>query len=264
MNVKPCLSNVFDKRNPPSWHYVKPGLSELRWLIHLVEKVWISWPDDFPLDHEMKGGWLPLKEVWQNIWTTSGFIPHMLSARTPSFRMSEEHWGSPIEHNTYITDTLQITFQGQGNAFLSIGKTKWNLEILRRKYGSSVWAATVAKSVKGIKKYNYCIYIYINDLIDLLPPDSHPTLFADDLKLFSDTSPVFIPGSKSLVVSRLLQWSLDQLLLWSLMWQLPVSIPKCSILYITNSKLIRSRHYLIANHSLPQVSPYSLYCQKSL
>ena len=124
---------------------------------------------------------------------------------------------------------------------------------------------------------------YINDLIDLLPPDSHPTLFADDLKLFSDTSPVFIPGSQSLVASRLLQCFLDQLLLWSTLWQLPVSIHKCSILSISNSKLVRSRHYLIGNHPLPQVSrlyllrprsyhwyssllfsPYSLYCQKSL
>ena len=99
--------------------------------------------------------------------------------------------------------------------------------------------------------------IYINDLIDLLPPDSHPTLFADDLKLFSDTSPVFIPGSKSLVASRLLQCSLDQLLLWSTLWQLPVSIPKCSILSISNSKLVRSRHYLIGNHPLPQVTTCS-------
>ena len=98
--------------------------------------------------------------------------------------------------------------------------------------------------------------IYINDLIDLLSPDCHPTLFADDLKLFSDTSPVFIPGSDSLVASRLLQSSLDHLLLWSSLWQLPISIPKCSVLSISNSKLLRTRHYLIGNHPLPQVS----YC----
>ena len=102
-----------------------------------------------------------------------------------------------------------------------------------------------------------CNLIYINDLIDLLPPDSHPTLFADDLKLFSDTSPVFTPGSQSFVASHLLQCSLDQLLLWSTLWQLPVSIPKCSILSISNSKLVRSRHYLIGNHPLPQVSTCS-------
>ena len=97
--------------------------------------------------------------------------------------------------------------------------------------------------------------IYINDLIDLLSPDCHPTLFADDLKLFSDTSPVFIPGSDSLVASRLLQSSLDHLLLWSSLWQLPISIPKCSVLSIvSNSELLRTRHYLIGNHPLPQVS----------
>ena len=96
--------------------------------------------------------------------------------------------------------------------------------------------------------------IYINDFVDLLPPDSHPTLFADDLKLFSDISPSFIPGSNFLVSSRLLQCSLDQLLLWSSLWQLPISIPKCSVLSISNSKLLRTRHFLIGNHPLPQVT----------
>ena len=96
--------------------------------------------------------------------------------------------------------------------------------------------------------------IYINDLINILPPNSHPTLFADDLKLFSDTWNVFIPGSQSLVASRLLQCSLDQMFLWSTLWQLPVSIPKCSILSISNSKLVRSRHYLIGIHPLPQIT----------
>ena len=97
--------------------------------------------------------------------------------------------------------------------------------------------------------------IYINDLIDLLSPDSHPTLFADDLKLFSDTSPVFTPGSDSLVASRLLQSALDHLLLWSSLWQLPISILKCSVLSISNSKLLRRySSYLIGNHQLPQVS----------
>ena len=62
------------------------------------------------------------------------------------------------------------------------------------------------------------------------------------------------PGSNSLVSSRLLQCSLDQLLLWSSLWQLPISIPKCSVLSISNSKLLRTRHYLISNHPLPQVT----------
>ena len=44
---------------------------------------------------------------------------------------------------------------------------------------------------------------------------------------------------------------------WSTLWQLPVSIPKCSILSISNSKLVRPRHYLIGNHPLPQVSTCS-------
>ena len=74
--------------------------------------------------------------------------------------------------------------------------------------------------------------VFINDLCDLIPPEAHPTFFADDLKLFSDEIPIpseFLPNH---VLSPLLQNALDTLLSWSNIWQLPISLPKCCAVYV--------------------------------
>ena len=161
-----------------------------------------------------------------------------------------------VSHSKLLHKLISYGISGKLHAWISAwlsGRTQ------TVKLGSSFSSpkSVLSGILQGSVLGSLLFLIFINDLIDLLPPDSHPTLFADDLKLFSDTSPVFIPGSKSLVASRLLQCSLDQLLLWSTLWQLPVSIPKCSILSISNSKLVRSRHYLIGIHPLPQVTTCS-------
>ena len=96
--------------------------------------------------------------------------------------------------------------------------------------------------------------LYINDLVDIIPSEAHPTLFADDLKLFSDTTPLFNSASSSGISSPLLQDSLNKLLFWTQLWQLPISIPKCSVLSISNSKLLIPRSYFIGSHQLPQVT----------
>jgi hypothetical protein len=158
-----------------------------------------------------------------------------------------------VSHSKLLHKLISYGFSGKLHAWISTwlsGRTQ------TVKLGSSFSSpkSVLSGILQGSVLGPLLFLIYINDLIDLLSPDCHPTLFADDLKLFSDTSPVFIPGSDSLVASRLLQSSLDHLLLWSSLWQLPISIPKCSVLSISNSKLLRTRHYLIGNHPLPQVS----------
>ena len=99
--------------------------------------------------------------------------------------------------------------------------------------------------------------LYINDLIDCLPPSSNPTLFADDLKLFSDQTPVLAGNSPSNVSSPLLQSSLNKLSEWSNVWQLPINVPKCSVLSISNSKFPLKRQYDINSYQIPQVITYS-------
>ena len=99
--------------------------------------------------------------------------------------------------------------------------------------------------------------LFINDLIDVLPPEAHPTLFADDLKLFSDLTCVPNHDLPPSVSNTLLQDSLNKLFTWSQLWQLPISIPKCSILSISNSKLLLPRSYTIGTHLLPQITSYS-------
>ena len=126
-----------------------------------------------------------------------------------------------VYHYKLLYKLIPYGFSGKLHAWISTwlsGRTK------TVKLGSSF--STPKSDLSGILQGSVLgpllFLIYINDLIDHLLPDSHPTLVADDLKLFSDTSPVFIPGSDSLVASRLLQSSLDHLLLWSSLWQLPI------------------------------------------
>ena len=102
--------------------------------------------------------------------------------------------------------------------------------------------------------------ININDLTDHIHPDAHPTLFADDLKIFSDqfqTSASSASGSLS-SSSSLLQSTLNSIVIWSSTWQMTsISIPKCSVLSISNSKTCVPRLYYISNTSLPQVTTFN-------
>ena len=97
--------------------------------------------------------------------------------------------------------------------------------------------------------------IFINDLTDHIHPDAHPTLFADDLKSFSDqlqTSASSASGSLC-SSSSLLQSTLNPIVTWSSTWQRTIFIPKCSVLSMSNFKTCLPTFYYISNTSLPQV-----------
>ena len=99
--------------------------------------------------------------------------------------------------------------------------------------------------------------IFINDLTDHIHPDAHPTLFADDLKIFS-YQPQTVASSTSLSSSSsLLQTTLNSVVSWPSTWQMTISIPKCSVLAISNSKTCIPRFYYIGNTSLPQVTTFN-------
>ena len=99
--------------------------------------------------------------------------------------------------------------------------------------------------------------IFINDLPDNISPDANPTLFADDLKLSSDQKNIQVSSSPLHVFCPILQTSLDSIHAWSILWQLHISIPKCSTLSISNVKSHKPRLYSINSHPLPQVTSCS-------
>ena len=99
--------------------------------------------------------------------------------------------------------------------------------------------------------------LFINDLCDSISPDVHPTFFADDLKLFTDEIPISSEFLPVYVYSPILQNSLNHLLSWSELWQLTISVPKCSILSISNSKSPKPRIYSLGTINLPQVKSCS-------
>ena len=98
--------------------------------------------------------------------------------------------------------------------------------------------------------------IFINDLCDNIPDEAHPTLFADDLKLFSDDISNH-SSSSSHLSSTMLQNAINSVNTWSQLWQLPISIPKCVILSISNSKSPKPRLYTIDGFTIPQTSSCS-------
>jgi hypothetical protein len=99
--------------------------------------------------------------------------------------------------------------------------------------------------------------LFINDLVDILPPDAHPTLFADDLKIFSDSDISPVPGMVDKSCAPLLQTSLDLVFSWSVTWQLKISYSKCSVLSVSYSRQPLPRAYFIDSALLPQVSSCS-------
>ena len=99
--------------------------------------------------------------------------------------------------------------------------------------------------------------IFINDLVDDLDPSANPTLFADDLKLFSDANVIPTSSDSHSVFCPLLQNSLNKLHLWCLKWQLQISISKCAVLSISNSRSPKPRRYSINSHPIPEVTSYS-------
>ena len=98
--------------------------------------------------------------------------------------------------------------------------------------------------------------LFINDLVDHIPPDANPTFFADDLKIFSDQPSIPLPGDHDKSYSPLLQTSLNIIFEWSLSWQLTISFSKCSVLSICNANQSNIRSYNINSILIPQVSSF--------
>jgi hypothetical protein len=68
--------------------------------------------------------------------------------------------------------------------------------------------------------------VFINDLCDIFGPDIKIKLFADDAKIYM--------AINNIVDHDVLQQGLNELLHWADIWQLQVSVPKCSVLHLGN------------------------------
>jgi hypothetical protein len=92
--------------------------------------------------------------------------------------------------------------------------------------------------------------LYINDIDTICCGATKFTLFADDLKLYSD-----IDISSTANSNLDLQSSLDKLVVWSSDWQLCINIDKCSVLGLHGRTKQSSRVYLIRNIILQGSNP---------
>ena len=66
--------------------------------------------------------------------------------------------------------------------------------------------------------------LFINDVTDCVSHSATVKLFADDLKLYSEIS---CP-----LQFNIIQHNLNKIFNWSVIWQLPISSPKCSTLHL--------------------------------
>ena len=189
---------------------------------------------------------------------------------------SIRNWLSSLD-NRKSTDVIYIDF---AKAFDSISHPKLLHKI--KSYGISgklfswisAWLSNRSQSVKldgctslpslvlsGVLQGSVLgpllFLVFINDLIEILPPQCHPSLFADDLKLYSDCDTTPVPNSPGYVFCPLLQTALNSLFHWSTLWQLSISIPKCSCLSISNLKSPLPRLYNINSIPIPQVASSS-------
>jgi len=88
------------------------------------------------------------------------------------------------------------------------------------------------------------VLIFINDIVDIFGCGLTVKLFADDVNIYAIIN--------DLNDSVLLQEGLDALYAWSDLWQLSLSLQKCSILHLgrNNTHL----NYSVNNASLPDVT----------
>jgi len=86
--------------------------------------------------------------------------------------------------------------------------------------------------------------VYINDLVDVFDSKLEVKLFADDVKIY-----IVLDNIASFT---LMQDGLNKLAIWADLWQLTISIPKCSVLHLGTS--ISPHNYNINNNVLPNTN----------
>jgi len=85
--------------------------------------------------------------------------------------------------------------------------------------------------------------LYVNDLVDLFGPGLKAKLFADDVKIYAVINDV----NDTIAF----QTGLDALNAWSIAWQLPISLNKCSVLHLGRNNIGHS--YQLNCVQLPDV-----------
>ena len=154
---------------------------------------------------------------WSGQWPL--YILFVNSSTLTNLLSSLRHWLTSLDSGN-STDVLYIDF---AKAFDSVSHSKLlhklkSYNILGKLHNwIAAWLTGRSQSVKiqnifssfksvlsGILQGSVLgpllFLVFINDLCDLIPPEAHPTFFADDLKLFSDEIPIlsgFLPNHVS-------------------------------------------------------------------
>ena len=68
--------------------------------------------------------------------------------------------------------------------------------------------------------------LFINDITKLFGPGVHIKLFADDVKIYA------VINDDDRLDHNIIQTALDQLSTWAQIWQLKISVPKCSVIHL--------------------------------
>jgi ribonuclease P/MRP protein subunit RPP40 len=108
----------------------------------------------------------------------------------------------------------------------------------------SSWTPIYSGVIQGSCLGPLLFLLYINDITDIAAPAVTMKMYADDVKLYTEIS------NGEHVID--LQHTLNQIHCWSITWQMPISLTKCSIMNISHSDAEDGANLMLGNTTLQE------------